>query len=67
MKLFFRPTILSILLLAMSGTLSAQLDPNINLVGTWSKDSLPSTVLYNNTYNEVWGFKQGTREYAVIG
>lgn len=46
---------------------SAQLDSNINLVGTWSKDTIPSTWLYNNTYNEVWGFEQKGREYVVIG
>lgn len=40
---------------------------NINLLYNWDDTTIVSTIWYDNTYNEVWGFVQDGREYAVIG
>lgn len=40
---------------------------NISLLDHWADTSLPSSDLYNNTYNEVWGFVEDSTEYAIIG
>lgn len=39
---------------------------NVSLLYQWSDNTLPASFV-GNTYNEVWGFVQGGREYAVIG
>lgn len=39
----------------------------MELLATWSDSSLPAGSQYNNTYNEIWGFKVNGHEYAVIG
>ena len=46
---------------------SAQSGENIELLYHWSEDTLVGSAMYNNTYNEVWGFVVNDREYAVIG
>ena len=45
----------------------AQNNINIDLLYQWKDTTLVPTSAYNNTYNEVWGFVQDGREYAVIG
>ena len=45
----------------------AQTNQNLELLFHWSEDSLVGSAAYNNTYNEVWGFVENEREYAVIG
>ncbi|MGI8893946.1 MAG: choice-of-anchor B family protein [Bacteroidia bacterium] len=40
---------------------------NVNLLFHWDDPGLPGSSAYNNTYNEIWGFVQDNREYAVIG
>ncbi len=58
----------SIVLLVFSGTSYAQaIEENPHLVFHWEDTSLPGSFAFNNTYNEVWGFVQNDREYAVIG
>lgn len=41
--------------------------PQANLLFNWRDTTLAPSAFYNNTYNEVWGFVQNGREYAVIG
>jgi len=55
-----------ICLLASLGA-SAQDSLNVHLLYHWADTTLPASSAYNNTYNEVWGFVQGGKEYAVIG
>lgn len=38
-----------------------------NLLGTWNRDDIIGTALYNNAYNEIWGIAKGGKEYAIIG
>lgn len=40
---------------------------NIKLLYNWKDNSLASTNLYDNAYNEVWGYEKNGREYAIIG
>ena len=39
----------------------------VKLVGHWEGKDIPPTSAYNNKYQDVWGFAQGEKEYAVIG
>ena len=39
----------------------------MNKLFQWKDSSISSTSLYNNTYNEVWGYAKDGREYAIIG
>lgn len=48
-------------------TLSAQTPDTLPLLYQWKDDSLQGSSRYDNTYNEVWGFVQNNKEYAVIG
>ncbi len=50
-----------------NSALLAQGSLNTVLEYHWSDSTLPGSTIFNNTYNEVWGFVQGGREYAVIG
>lgn len=38
-----------------------------NLLSRWSDQSLPSSTIHDNRYNEVWGVVLDDREYAIIG
>jgi len=46
--------------------LQAQID-STELVFHWDDSTLVGSEAYDNTYNEVWGFVENEREYAVIG
>jgi choice-of-anchor B domain-containing protein len=65
---------LRILVLTLSGVLTlnmvdvnAQNSLNIQAVFNWTDPSLPASSTWNNTYNEVWGYADDGREYAIIG
>lgn len=45
----------------------AQDSLNAKLLYNWKVDSFPASAAHSNTYNEVWGFVQDGKEYAVIG
>lgn len=45
----------------------AQDSLNISVLYHWKVDSFPISSAHQNAYNEVWGFVQGGKEYAVIG
>ncbi len=45
----------------------AQISQNVTLKYHWKDDSLVGSAQYNNTYNEIWGYAQNGREYAIIG
>ena len=38
-----------------------------NLLFNWQDSSLVGSSAFDNVYNEVWGFVQNDREFAVIG
>lgn len=40
---------------------------NMRLLYHWKVDSFPISGAHGNAYNEIWGFVQGGKEYAVIG
>lgn len=61
-----RPAFLFLFLTAVL-TGEGQDSANIEKLDQWQDPSLPSSTFFNNTYNEVWGFVQGGKEYAVIG
>ena len=45
----------------------SQNQQGVQLLYHWENTSLVSSSAHGNVYNEVWGFVQGGREYAVIG
>ena len=47
--------------------LFAQQSWNVSLKYHWNDSTLPGTTLYDNVYNEIWGFQVGGHDYAVIG
>lgn len=53
------------LYLATAFSLSSQISSNISLVSHWDDPTLVTP--FGAPYNEVWGFVQGGREYAVLG
>ena len=46
---------------------SAQSSLNMNLIYQWSDTSLVPSTVHDNTYNEVWGYENNGKEYAIIG
>jgi choice-of-anchor B domain-containing protein len=40
---------------------------NLTNIYNWKDSTLMGSQAFNNTYNEVWGFTQNQKEYAVIG
>ncbi len=60
-------TFLMILIGTGNVYVQAQVDGNVEMLYNWTDNTLPASAAYNNTYNEVWGFVQNGREYAIIG
>lgn len=54
------------LLFVLGNKLSAQVSQNISKLGQWDDVAVPGN-FFGDRYNEVWGFVQNGREYAVIG
>jgi choice-of-anchor B domain-containing protein len=48
-------------------TTEAQSVPEGKILSQWKDESLPSSSIHDNTYNEVWGIVHNGREYAIIG
>ena len=48
-----------------SGLVQAQTEAT--LLGRWSDDSIVGSSLYDNAYNEIWGYAAAGKEYAIIG
>lgn len=40
---------------------------NMTKLSQWKDSSLSASSLYNNAYNEIWGYAKDGREYAIIG
>lgn len=57
---------ITLLLIAIQSVAFAQISSNINLHANWKANSLLNDNSFN-TYNEVWGYAQNGREYAIIG
>ncbi len=47
--------------------LIAQDSLNVRKLGQWNQAGLPSSFLYDNTYNSVWGYARDGHEYGIIG
>lgn len=47
--------------------LCAQDSLNMRVLYNWQDPSLSKSILYNNAYNEIWGYAKDGREYAIIG
>ncbi len=56
-----------LLLLMLSATAWSQVSDKIKLLYNWTDPTLTPSMLYANSYNEVWGFVINSREYGVIG
>lgn len=48
-------------------TASAQPMYRLDSLFNWQDEVLPPSTAHFNTYNEVWGYARGGREYAIIG
>lgn len=62
-----RSMLTSALLLAYVAIVNGQDAYNVQLLANWKNEALPPSADHENTYNEVWGFARGGREYGVIG
>ncbi len=60
-------TLLILVLLLFTVRLSAQDSLNMSVLYNWQDPSLSKSTLYDNAYNEVWGYAKDGREYAIIG
>lgn len=40
---------------------------NLSLVYNWNDSTIIGSAFFDNAYNEVWGYTQNGREYAIIG
>ncbi len=56
-----------VLLMLCSNLFSQETTPNIEKIFQWKNDTIVGSTAFNNAYNEVWGFVQNDREFAVIG
>jgi choice-of-anchor B domain-containing protein len=54
-------------LLFIATLAQAQTSLNMNLAYQWQDQTLPSSSAHDNTYNEIWGYANNGREYAIIG
>lgn len=45
----------------------AQDSLNISVMFHWNDSTIPGSTFYDNAYNEIWGYTQNGREYAIIG
>ena len=57
--------ILLFIAVLFSSLLQAQTEAT--LLGKWSDDSIVGSTLYDNAYNEIWGYAAAGKEYAIIG
>lgn len=46
---------------------NSQTSLNMSLLSNWDNDALTPTSAHNNTFNDVWGYAQDDKEYAIIG
>lgn len=49
------------------GYLQAQNSLNMSLLYHWKDSTITGSTLYNNAFNEVWGYAANGKEYAIIG
>ena len=56
-----------VLFFLMPFCLLAQEQLHTNLLFNWNDQSLQGSTAFDNIYNEVWGFVQNGKEFAVIG
>ena len=62
-----RYLILLAALISSSLKIYSQSSLNMNLAYQWSDPSIVPSNDHDNTYNEVWGYENNGREYAIIG
>ena len=65
-KTNFLPLLFSCLFL-FSFQVKSQNSMNMTLLSQWKDSSITGSLLYNNAFNEVWGYTRNNREYAIIG
>ena len=53
--------------LLLSFPLHAQISDGIDSVFNWDDPSIVGSMVYDNSYNEIWGFVSNGREFGVIG
>lgn len=47
--------------------LFGQSSMNVELIYNWNDTTIPSSIIHNNRYNDVWGYATANEEYAIIG
>ncbi len=55
-----------IMLITIQSIVLAQTSSNVSVLSNWKANSLLNDNSFN-TYNEIWGYAQNGREYAIIG
>ena len=62
-----RKILLLLLPLSLGCLSSSAQSVQMNLDYSWKDTTLPGSMFYNNTYNEIWGYAANGEEYAIIG
>ncbi len=60
-------SILLALIISISSSAISQDSLNMSLLYHWKDSSITGSSLYNNAFNEIWGYASNGREYAIIG
>ncbi|NNC95185.1 MAG: choice-of-anchor B family protein [Chitinophagales bacterium] len=40
---------------------------SLKMIYNWQDTTLPGSAIYNNSYNEIWGYSSNGRDYGIIG
>ena len=59
--------ILTIISVVISCIAISQSSFNMSLLHHWKDSTITGSTLYDNSFNEIWGYANNGREYAIIG
>jgi len=62
-----KSTILPLILILGTFTTVLKAQTQLNLLSTWSDSTLVGSNVYDNIYNEVWGYTINNSEFAIVG
>lgn len=67
MKKTFYKTFINIFFIVLTSVSIGQTSYNMSLLYNWKDSSITGSTLYDNSFNEIWGYANNGREYAIIG
>ena len=67
MKKIFCKLFISSFFIILASISVGQTSYNMSLLSNWKDSSITGSTLYDNSFNEIWGYANNGREYAIIG